>query len=134
MIPLQLQEQINYWKQSAQKNFAAAQTLFEGKHYDGSLFFCHLSLEKYLKGLVVEKTKKAAPYIHDLTKLAELAGLDLSDEQTKILRIITTFNIAGRYPEIKCDFYKRCTKEYTSEYLQITKKLLAWLKKQHLKK
>ena len=134
MIPSQPQKQINYWKQSAQKNFSAAQTLFDGKHYDGSLFFCHLSLEKYLKGLVVEKTKKAAPYIHDLTKLAELAGLNLTDEQIKIFRIITTFNIAGRYPEIKHDFYKRCTKEYTAEYLQITKKLLVWLKKQHLKK
>lgn len=49
-------------------------------------------------------------------------------------RVITTFNISGRYQDEKFNFYKKCTKNYTEKYLQITKELNVWLKKQYLKK
>ncbi|MBU4102615.1 HEPN domain-containing protein, partial [Patescibacteria group bacterium] len=35
----QLNEQMDYWKQSAQKNLDAAKVLFDNKHYDSCLFF-----------------------------------------------------------------------------------------------
>lgn len=125
-----LQPQINYWKSSAHKNFAAAKTLLQNKHYDAALFFCHLALEKILKALVVKRTKKPAPYLHHLEKLAHLAGVKLTKEQTEYFRLINTFNIAGRYDDAKLAFFKKCTKEYTENFFQITKNLYVWLKKQ----
>ena len=97
-------------------------------------FFGHLALEKLLKGLIVKQTKKAAPYIHDLERLALLANLEFSEEQIKYLRIITEFNIAGRYKEIKYNFYKKCTKKYTEKYLKVVKNLFLWTKKEYQKK
>ena len=73
--------------------------------------------KKLIKGLVVESTKEPAPHIHDLAKLANLAKLDLADEDIENLKIINQFNIAARYDNIKQQFYKRCTKEYTKKYL-----------------
>jgi len=129
-----LQTQIDYWRGSAEKSFKAAQILFDNRHYDSCLFFCHLALEKLLKGLTVVATSKEAPYIHDLVKLANLANLELKKETIKELRIITTFNIAGRYQEEKLAFYKRCTKNYTTKYLNASKILFSWLKKKYPKK
>jgi len=129
-----MDKQIDYWKKSADHDWKTALDLFKTKHYDACLFFCHLTLEKILKGLVVEHTNQPAPYIHDLANLAITANLTLSKEQIDNLRIITTFNISGRYDNEKFAFYKSCTKEYTERYLNISKKLYLWLKRQYQKK
>lgn len=126
--------QIEYWGNSAQRSWRTALSLFELKHYDSCLFFCHLTLEKILKALVVQKTNKPAPYIHDLAKLAAMVQLDVSEKQVQKLRIITGFNISARYDDVKLAFYKRCTKSYTTKYLEVTKELYLWLKKQSRKK
>jgi hypothetical protein len=93
-----------------------------------------LALEKLIKGLVVVRTKQAAPYSHNLSALADLAGIQLSRKQLNELRIITTFNIAGRYDDDKETFYQRCTKQYGSQYLTISKQLYSWLKEQYPEK
>lgn len=129
-----IEKQIDYWKKSSEKNLESAQGLLKLKHYDACLFFCHLALEKILKGLVVKTTKESAPYIHDLANLAGAANLILLKEQIDDLRIITTFNISGRYDDEKFSFYKSCTKEYTEKYFNVSKELYLWLKKQYQKK
>jgi len=129
-----LEKQIDYWKKSAERNWKTAQSLLKLKHYDFCLFVCHLTLEKLLKGLIVKRTNKAAPYTHYLEELAKLAKLNLIKEQIDRLKIITNFNIAGRYDDVKFAFYKKCTKEYTKKYFDISKELYLWLKKQYQKK
>ncbi len=127
-------KQINYWKESAEHNRKTALDLFKTRHYDACLFFCHLALEKLLKGLVVELTKEPAPYVHDLEKLALIAELPISKEQSEYLKTITRFNIGGRYDDEKLAFYKSCTKEYAEKYLNVSNDLRLWLKKQYRKK
>ncbi len=122
-------EESAYWKDTSRHDWGTALSLFKSKRYDACLFFCHLSLEKLLKGLVVEKTGEPAPYTHDLAHLAVLAATEATEEQIKSLRAIATFNIAGRYDNIKRAFYKKCTKEYTEENLKKAKELYVWLEK-----
>jgi HEPN domain-containing protein len=76
---------IKYWADSSKKDFEVAQNLFKLKYYPHCLFFCHLSLEKLLKALVVKKTENYAPLIHDLRRLADIAGLELNSEKKEIL-------------------------------------------------
>jgi len=126
---------VQYWLDSSVKDFQVAQTLFNLKYYPQCLFFCHLSIEKLLKGIVAKTTKKYPPYVHDLRKLAEIANLKLNLKQEQSLEVIFTFNIAGRYADAKFEFYKKYNKkEYAQKYLKITKDLLLWLKKEFHKK
>ncbi len=62
---------IQYWEKSSANDFAVTQYLFKSRKYSYALFFCHLSLEKLLKGFIVKHTKKSAPLEHDLVRLAE---------------------------------------------------------------
>jgi len=126
--------QINYWLASAERNRLIALDLFRLKHYDACLFFCHLALEKILKALVVRATQKPAPYIHDLAKLAGLAGIFPDSRQLSNLRTITTFNIATRYDEYKFKFSKKCTPIFSKKYLTVSNNLYLWLKKEFPKK
>jgi len=75
----------DYWIKTSREDFRAAESLFEKRLYPQCLFFCHLSLEKLLKALVIKTTKNHPPFIHDLRKLAEIAKLSLTEEKEKSL-------------------------------------------------
>ncbi|MBF8280483.1 MAG: HEPN domain protein [Candidatus Magasanikbacteria bacterium] len=126
-----LAKQLSYWRKSAEEVIKTADILFKSNRLDACLFFCHLALEKLLKGLVVQNTNAPAPPLHDLTKLADIAQIALSSKQKQDLRTITIFNIAGRYDDIKLSFYKKCTPSFTKKYSDITKTLVLWLKKSY---
>ena len=127
----QFKKQLNFWKTSSKRNLETAEVLLESKYYDSCLFFGHLAIEKLLKGLVLIKTKQTPPYIHNLEKLAKLAEIDITEEQTDHFRTITRFNIAGRYTDIKHNLYKIATKSYTEKHFKIIKDLFLWLEKQY---
>lgn len=129
-----IDDQIAYWKDTADHDWGTAISLFKSKRYDACLFFCHLTIEKTLKALVVEKTREPAPYIHKLVQLAEAASIKISKKQKAALEDISTFNISGRYDNVKRAFYKKCTKEYTEKNLKRSEKILSWLRKKYQKK
>ena len=128
------EKQVEYWKDAAVRDFETAQTLYKNKRYDACLFFCHLTIEKCLKGLVVKETKEPAPYIHDLPQLAEYADSSLDEETIGHLKTISTFNIGGRYDDYKLSFYKKCTPAYTKEYLKIAERIYHHLEKKYREK
>ncbi|MFH1838461.1 MAG: HEPN domain-containing protein [Candidatus Kuenenbacteria bacterium] len=122
---------IKYWKESAKRDFVVAESLFKLKHYSHSLFFCHLSLEKLLKGLVVRDTKTHAPFVHDLVYLIKLTNSNPTLKQIKDLEEINKFNIKARYDNEKLKFYKICNKFYTEKYFEICKIFYLWLEKKY---
>jgi len=126
---------IGFWTESSEEDLRVANGLFKLKHYPQSLFFCHLSLEKLLKGLIVKHTKENPPFSHDLEKLAILTGFEMKKGDVNILNEISSFNIAGRYGDEKFEFYKKFNKKAVSlKYLNLTKELTLWLKKESQKK
>ncbi|MCG2695739.1 HEPN domain-containing protein [Candidatus Parcubacteria bacterium] len=125
----QLQEIISYWREMADHDWKTAQSLWQSKRYDACLFYCHLALEKLLKGLVTQETEKTAPYIHDLEELSKRANIDVDYESLQQLAAFTNFNMRCRYPRHKQAFYKLCTCKFSEPYFNKTKPLMLWLKK-----
>lgn len=124
------EEVIKYWQDTAKDALETADSLFLIGRYHHALFFCHLALEKILKGLVLVKTGESALPIHNLVKLANQANVVLSSEQEKSLSEITTFNISARYDDIKKAFYNKAKKDYATEWFSKTKELYQWAKNQ----
>lgn len=73
--------------------------LMKDKRIFLSLFAAHLAVEKAIKAHVTKTTKDLPPFIHNLPKLAQLAGLKLTDKQTNLLADLTFYNVSGRYQE-----------------------------------
>lgn len=90
---------VQYWRQGSEEDWAAAWRLIDGGHFRHGLFLAHLAVEKVLKALVCRKIRDIAPRSHNLVRLAELAGIDVTARRKKILAGINEFNIEGRYPE-----------------------------------
>jgi len=112
---------VEYWQKTANEDLGAAEVLISAKKYHQGLFFCHIALEKLIKGLVFTKTKKHPFPIHNLYKLAKQAQLKLSENQQQDLEEITTWNIRARYDSYKREFYKKATRAFTLSWLQKSK-------------
>lgn len=121
---------VKYWRMSSQNDFAAAEVLFKSGNYSHTLFFCHLSIEKMLKAVIVKKTNSAPPFLHDLVRLAEKGGMALDDKIKTNLAEISTFNIAARYDDYKLQFARKATKAFATKYTKASGELLVWLQKQ----
>jgi HEPN domain-containing protein len=52
-----------------------------------------------LKAHVTRQIKDIPPRIHNLIRLAELAGLSLEAEQVRFLRSFDMYQMEGRYPD-----------------------------------
>jgi len=124
-------EHIQYWLDGAAHDLEAAESLFQSEKYDWCLFLGHLVLEKALKALYVNANdNKLPPRIHNLTKLADLSALALTEEQRLFLDKINDFNLDVRYPDYRQEFYKQCTQEYTEPHFTKIKEYYAWFKSQ----
>ena len=118
----------NHWILKSEQDFKTMIHLYDSRVYHWSLFLGHLVIERLLKALVVKKTSTHAPFTHDLRRLAKIGALELSDEKRRHLDTITTFNINARYDDYKEDFYRKCTAEYTSIWINHIKTLREWIK------
>ena len=121
-------EIIEYWIKSSDDDYEAMISLFDKIHYVWALFIGHLVLEKLLKACYVKQVGVEPPYTHDLTKIAQLSNLELTEDQKDFLDEVTTFNIKTRYPDYKNRFARKATKEFTERYLFKIKEFRVWLK------
>ena len=93
-----IDKQITYWQEGPREDWAVARELVDRGRVRHDLFFAHLALEKALKALVCRRTRDLAPRIHNLSRLAVLAAIDPSPEQTDVLAEMNVFSLEGRYP------------------------------------
>ena len=125
------EEIINYWLETAEEDFDTMIALYENRRFPASLFFGHLVLEKLLKGIYAKQNPKnpTALKTHNLLLLAKKCNLSLEEKIEKQMDIISGFNMDARYDDLKREFNKLCTKEFTSEWIANIKELREWLKK-----
>ena len=124
---------IKYWIDSSDRDFITMEHLFEKDDYHWALFIGHLVIEKLLKASYVKNIDNQPPFIHNLSRLADRANLQLSETQKDVLVTVTAFNIQARYDDYKLAFYKTCTKEYTEKWIEEIRRLRQWIKERPLK-
>ena len=92
------------------------------------MFIGHIVIEKLLKGHFAKNREGAPPLSHDLSRIAELSGLEPDPERLDILDAVTTFNIRARYDDYKHEFALRCTSEYIAAMIARIEELRVWIK------
>ena len=118
----------SYWSTEAQEALQVAEHLVSAGDYSYALFFGHLAIGKMLKAVYVHRLQQHAPLLHNLLRLAQLAGLEPDAVQTEALATITAFNIEARYPDLKRAFRQQCTVGFTKHHMASIKEIMKWLK------
>ncbi len=121
---IDMAKQIEFWRTGAEEDLAVARELLGKNRIRHGLFFLHLSLEKALKAEVCRATNDLAPRLHNLVRLAELAGLSGAQEYLDTLAEMNAFNIEGRYPEL---LLPATTPTEAEAYLAGAERVLQWL-------
>lgn len=119
---------VNHWIETSDDDFNTMLSLYNSKSYSWSLFLGHISVEKLLKALYVKRFREHAPFTHNLYRLSELTGLEISEEYSDWLDEITSFILNARYDDYKREFYMLCTPEYTQNWLEKIKTIRIWIK------
>lgn len=123
---LNIAKQIEYWCSTADSDIETAEILVTSGKYIEGMFFCHLSIEKIIKALVVKQTENIPVRSHDLFHLIEIAKIEITEEQSNFLQILMKYQLEGRYPE----FYPNSpSPDKINDYLNQTKNLLQCFKK-----
>jgi len=117
-----------YWLSSSDSDYEVLLTLFQSRNYNWALFLGHIVLEKLMKAYFVKNNGTHAPYSHDLRLLAKKCEIGFPDDMALLLDVITSFNINARYDSFKEDFQKRCTPEFSNEWINNIKSLRQWIK------
>ncbi|MBM4044073.1 MAG: HEPN domain-containing protein [Planctomycetes bacterium] len=97
---IEVEKHIAYWRDGAAEDWEVASELIVANRTRHGLFFAHLALEKLLKAHVCRHTKQVPPRIHNLPRLAEIAGLRLDQRQLDILADMNPFSRQARYPDL----------------------------------
>ena len=130
------EEKIEYWTKISDEDLKVAETMLKNDHRLYTGFMCHQVIEKILKAGYQKLKNETPPYTHNLTRLAELAGIDVlfSDEQNMFLDSLNPLNIEARYPDYKEQIAKSLTDERCRQIFEQTVKLQQWIKEEILSK
>jgi HEPN domain-containing protein len=121
---------VRFWRESSDQNYTTMHNLINSRDFSWALFLGHLVIEKLLKAVYISRVKKHPPFTHDLLRLANKLDLKLPDGYDEWLDAITTFNLNARYDDYKQNFYRLCTVEFTTEWVEKIETIRVWLIKQ----
>ena len=118
------------WLKQADYDIKTAEIMFDNKRYFYAVFMCHLSIEKALKGLYLERLKEIPPKVHNLVYLLNKIGFKPSEPTGKFLIKLNEASIVTRYPEELDKLQKDFTQPVVKDILLKSKEALEWIKTQ----
>ena len=117
------------WFKQAEYDLGTAEAMFFAKRYVYTIFMCHLSIEKALKGLYTKKFNKNPPKIHNLNFFCEILEISFEREVKEFIDNLNDLSVPTRYPDQLEKLIKEYRKSDTKKVLEKTKELLKCLKK-----
>ncbi|MBU2447544.1 MAG: HEPN domain-containing protein [Bacteroidetes bacterium] len=91
---IDIQKQIEYWRDQAVSDMETAEILIEKKKFLHGLFFCHLVIEKILKAHYVKVNQKIPPKTHDLIYLLKHSEIKIENNELIFLGILMKYQLA----------------------------------------
>ncbi len=116
------------WLAQVDYDIATAEQMLHAGRYLYVIFMSHIALEKVLKALVTEETKKLPPRTHNLIDLAQRAQVVLSQEQQDFLGKLNNTSVVVRYPDDLSAMVSQYPEAIAQDYLERTKELILWVR------
>jgi HEPN domain-containing protein len=116
------------WLEQSEYDLKVAESNFKSNFRFYAVFFCHLAIEKALKGLYFKKLNEIPPKTHSHFYLMRKIEIEPPEHLDDFLTDLQESHIATRYPE---DFKKlqlEFDKSKTQEIIDKTKETLEWIK------
>jgi len=118
------------WLKQADYDIETAEFMFDGAKYFYTVFMCHLSVEKAMKGLYQQCLKETPPKTHNLVYLLKKTGIRPTEEIGRFIVKLNEASVVTRYPEDIDKLQRQYTQGVVKNILVKSKEVLQWIKKQ----
>jgi HEPN domain-containing protein len=118
------------WLKQADYDMDTAEFMFNGRRFFYTVFMCHLSVEKAMKGLYQKRLKQTPPKTHNLVHLLNKMGIKPAETPGRFIIKLNEANVVTRYPEDIDKLHKDYTEVIVKDILIKSKELLQWIKEQ----
>jgi HEPN domain-containing protein len=118
---------VESWVERAEYDLTTARAMLDTHRYLYVAFCCQQAVEKALKALIVKQTSAIPPRIHNLLRLADLAGLELTEERAEMFATLSDYYIESRYPTELALLEKRLNQALARNALEESEKVIQWL-------
>ena len=118
------------WLKQADYDMKTAEIMFDNKRYFYAVFMCHLSIEKALKGIYLERLKEIPPKVRNLVYFIEKIKVQLPENLYDSVFALNRVSVPTRYPDDLQRMLKDYNEERTKKVIENGKEVLLWLKKQ----
>ena len=123
-----MREEIKDWIVQSEADLRKAKILFDAGEYDGVAFYCHQSVEKILKALIMKK-KNIGKAGHSIIYVAKELGVP--DDLFEKVKKINPEYLISRYPDIAgvapVNYY---SKGMVEGYIDVAMEIMEWAKGQ----
>ena len=122
-----LRTETRVWWGQAKRDLKIARLTHERRAYDAAVFFCEQAVQKSPKALIIHRTSKMPPRIHNLPELGRLVGFPA--DMSKFLAELQPHYIRTRYPDaagaVTDELYDG---RLSLHFLRGASKVLAWVR------
>ena len=116
------------WLKQAESDIKTANHVAKDKQSFYALFFCHLAVEKALKGLYFKRLGVVPPKTHNLLYLLEKVEEQPTKDVYKFFLKMNEVHIVTRYPEDIGKIQRMFSSDYISFALEKSKETIEWIK------
>jgi HEPN domain-containing protein len=116
------------WVADAEYDLQSARVMLDSGRYFFVVFMCHLTIEKLLKSVIVERQGIVPPKIHNLLGLVVRAGLTIPAERRPLINELDNMSVVTRYPDGRQAIASTLTAEKTTSLYTRTVEFAQWLK------
>jgi len=118
---------VERWTEQARYDLETARAMLESGRYLYVVFCCQQAIEKALKAVIVRKTGESPPRLHNLLRLAEMAGLAMEPEREEFVGELSGYYIQTRYPEEIESLGQSLNSKTAEETIRRTEEVAQWL-------
>jgi HEPN domain-containing protein len=123
-----MQPETTVWVEDAEYDLQSAEVMLDSGRYFFVVFMCHLTIEKLLKAVIVERQGIVPPKTHNLVGLVTRAGLTVPAERRPLLNELDNMSVVTRYPDGRRAIASTLTAENTTSLYTRTVEFAQWLK------
>jgi HEPN domain-containing protein len=115
------------WVEDAEYDLQSAKAMLDNGRYFFVVFMCHLTIEKLLKSVIIERQGIEPPRIHNLFGLIARAGLTIPPERRPLINELDNMSVVTRYPDGRRAIASTLTNESTAALYSRTVEFAQWL-------
>ena len=125
-----MRSETQLWLEDADYDLGSAKAMLDAGRLFFVIFMCHLTVEKLLKAVIVERQDVDPPRIHNLVALATRSGITILSEHRPLVNELDNMSVVTRYPDGRRAIAATLTQERASDIYDRTVGFAQWLRRE----